>query len=171
MASLGKKTRLYGLRDVLDPSEQGGSFKRDFDSVFWNVAQDMQVPFCLLKAHAIAESSLDPQAYVDESNQRADRKGWASRGLMQVLWWPGSNRFDKYGFPDSEMMNGDLLFDPDVNVTIAAHIISDNLRSSQGNIRDAINMYNTGKKEAQYQAPGGYVDKVLGFYNQLLGGL
>jgi len=31
-------------------------------------------------------------------------------------------------------------------------------------------MYNTGKTEAQYRAPNGYVDKVMGYYEKILKG-
>jgi len=157
-----------GLPDI-DPDEQGGNFKRDFDRSFLRAAKMTGVPFAFIKAHAIAESSLNPKAKVDESNGRSDRKGWASRGLMQILWWPNSNRFAKYGHPDSELGDdGGAMFDPDLNTEIAAKLIKDNLDSVDGSVRDAINMYNTGRTEAQFKAPNGYVDKVLGYYSKLI---
>lgn len=157
------------LRDV-SPDEQKGGFKKDFDQAFLRASKARGVPFALLKAHAIAESSLNPKAFRDESSGRSDRKGWASRGLMQVLWWPGSERWKKYGHPDSELgSDGSLMFDPDINTDIAAALIKDNLKACGDNLRDAVNMYNTGKTEAQFKAPNGYVDKVLGYYNKILG--
>lgn len=159
-----------GLRDV-EPEKQGGNFKRTYDQSFKRASDKTGVPFALIKAHAIAESSLKPDAFLDESGGRADRKGWASRGLMQILWWPGSERWKKYGYPDSSLgVDGGVMFDPDINTYIAARLIADNLKSVDNNIRDAINMYNTGKTEAQFKAPHGYVDKVLGYYNTLLKG-
>lgn len=156
------------LKDI-SPNDQGGNFKRDFDHSFTRASNLTGVPFALLKAHAIAESSINPKAFVDESSGRGDRKGWASRGLMQILWWPGSERFKKYGFPDSQMgSDGSLMFDPDVNTEIAAKLIKDNLKACDGDLRDAVNMYNTGKKESEFQAPGGYVDKVIGYYSKLI---
>lgn len=159
-----------GLRDVL-PDEQGGKFKRDFDKSFLRASNMTGVPFALIKAHAIAESSLNPNAYRDESGGRADRKGWASRGLMQILWWPKSERWKKFGYSDAMLgSDGSLMFNTDVNTELAAKLIKANLKSTDNNIRDAINMYNTGKTEAQFKAPFNYVDKVMGYYNTLLKG-
>ncbi len=163
-------SKAMALEDV-DPAKQGGGYKKDFDSAFTRASEMTGVPFALLKAHAIAESSLNPKAFRDESNARSDRKGWASRGLMQILWWPGSERFKKYGFPDSELgSDGSIMFDPYVNTEIAAKLIRDNLKACSNNVRDAVNMYNTGKKESEFQAPGGYVDKVIGYYQKILKG-
>lgn len=157
------------LKDI-DPDKQGGGYKKDFDQAFIRASKKRGVPFALIKAHAIAESSLKPEAYRDESSGRADRKNWASRGLMQILWWPGSERWKKYGYPDADLGNdGSIMFDPDINTDIAAALIKDNLKATKNNVRDAINMYNTGKTEAQYKAPYGYVDKVLGYYKKLIG--
>lgn len=173
--------RLFGLLDVL-PSAQGGSYKKDYD-LFFDAAADMyNVPFALLKAHAIQESSLKAEAYRSENPQnRADREGWASRGLLQLLWANDKNnslatnklydRFKKYGYSGDQIAisNGDLLFSPKVNTEIAAALIRDNLNACGGNIRDAINMYNTGVKESVRAAPYDYVNKVMGYYNKILG--
>lgn len=161
------KQRLYDLKDVL-PENQGGNYKTDFDLYFEKSADQYGVPFALLKAHAIAESSLNPKAFMDESKTGSNRQGWASRGLMQLLFWPKSTRFEKYGFSSTRSV--DDFFDPETNIDVAAQLIRDNLRSCKGNIRDAINMYNTGAKESVRIAPNGYVDKVLGYYNKLIGG-
>lgn len=158
--------RLFNLPDVL-PENQGGSYKRDFDVYFESAANEFGVPFALMKAHAIKESSLNPKAFRDENpSKRTDRIGWASRGLMQLLFWPKSTRFEKYGFPASS--DPDDLYTPYTNIRIAAQLIRDNLNACGGNLRDAINMYNTGKKEAQYAAPGQYVDKVVGYYETMI---
>ena len=160
---------LYDLADI-DPDDQSGGYKKDHDFAFEKASVKWQVPFALLKAHAIKESSLNPRAFMDENpTKRTDRIGWASRGLMQVLWWPGSNRFAKYGYPDSILAGGEKLFDPEVGCDIGAQIIRDNLKACGGNLRDAVNMYNTGKKEAAYPAPGEYVNKVLNYYNKIRG--
>lgn len=159
--------RLYDLADI-DPAEQGGSWKRDFDLYMQAAADETGVPFALIKGHAIMESSLNPRAFRDENpSNREDRQGWASRGLMQLLFWPGSTRFAKYGFPASS--DPENLFDPNTNVRIGAKLIADNLKACNGNLRDAINMYNTGKKESQYQAPYDYVNRVLKNYQTLIG--
>lgn len=169
-ASAGESVsrRLFNLDDV-EPHDQGGKFNQDFDLFFLDAADQTGAPFALIKAHAIQESSLNPRAFMDENPKGLEtREGWASRGLMQVLWWPGSDRFKKYGFPDSSLDDGEGLFDAHINTLIGAKIIAENLRSCNGNLRDAVNMYNTGKKEAQFKAPGNYVDRVLKNYNTLL---
>lgn len=175
-----KKEILYDLQDV-DPDDQGGSYKRDYDIYFESASEEFGVPFALLKAHAIAESSLNPNAFLDENpTKRPDRIGWASRGLMQILWSPlepkkgdagiNRDRWSKYGYAASDLgIDGIRQFEPNVNVRIAAQLMRDNLNSAKGNIRDTINMYNTGKKESVFPAPNGYTDKVYGYYKKLLG--
>lgn len=161
-----EEKRLFDLPDI-NPADQGGTMKRDYDIFFAASADEYGPPFALLKAHAMMESSLNPRAFRDENpSKRTDRLGWASRGLMQTLFWPGSIRFEKYGF-DSDRSPDDL-FDPQVNIDIAAQLVRDNLKACGGNIRDAINMYNTGKKEEQYAAPNNYVDRVLTYYETLI---
>lgn len=161
--------KLFGLKDVL-PKDQKGTFKRDYDLIFSEASDKTGVPFALLKAHSIQESSIKADAFLDESGNRADRKGWASRGLMQILWWPGSERWKKYGYADKDLGTGGvLMFDPKINVDIAAQLIRDNLKACKGNLRDAVNMYNTGKKEADFAAPGDYVNKVIKYYETILG--
>lgn len=175
-----KKDMLYGLKDV-EPENQGGSYKRDYDIYFESASKEFGVPFALLKAHAVAESSLNPNAFADENpSKRADRIGWASRGLMQILWSPlepksgdagiNKNRWVKYGYPaDALGIDGIRQFEPGVNTRIAAQLIRDNLKQAGGNLRDAINMYNTGKKESVFAAPHGYTDKVYNYYKKILG--
>jgi len=151
-----------GMLPDVRPENQGGNFKRDYDDVFYEVGSDYGVPFALLKAHAIKESSLNRSAFRQEPN------GKASYGLMQVLWWPNSNRFKNWGYPDDLIRDGSLLYDPEVNVSIACEIILDNY-SRLKNLRDAINAYNTGVKESVRIAPYNYVDKVLGYYSTIIG--
>ncbi len=148
----------WNLPDV-DASDQGGVFKRDFDSYFEKASGRHGVPFALVKAHAIRESSLNANAYNVEG----------SRGLMQIYWPQGSNRLAVFGYGPSELGDGAILFDPDVNTDLGAAFIADNLKTCGGNLRDAINMYNTGKKEAVFKAPKNYVDDILGYYSQIVG--
>lgn len=164
------KTRLYGLKDIV-PEKQKGGYNTDYDLHFLAAADEFRLPFALLKAQALAESSLKASAFLDENPKKLpERQGWASRGLMQILWWPGSQRWKKYGYPDEDLgIDGIRMFEPNVNVRIAAQLIRDNLHASKGNIRDTINMYNTGKKEAVFKAPNGYVDKVYNYYMKILG--
>lgn len=160
--------RVFGLADI-EPENQGGNYKKDYDLIFFHIAEKRKVPFALLKSHSIQESSINPRAFTDENPKgRIDRQGWASRGLMQVLWWPGSNRFKKYGYDDSVLDDGEALYNPEINVDIAAQIILENLKNCDGNLRDAINMYNTGAIEAKRQAPFNYVDRVLNYYYKIL---
>lgn len=162
------KKRIYDLDDI-EPSEQGGNWSKELDLIFEDCADRHNVPFALLKAHAIMESSLNPMAFRDENpKKRVDRTGWASRGLMQILWWPKSERFKKYGYRDDMLDDGEALFDAHVNIDIGAQLIKENLVACKGQIRDAINMYNTGKKEAEFKAPYNYVDRVLTNYNTLI---
>ncbi|MEO8839786.1 MAG: transglycosylase SLT domain-containing protein [Herbaspirillum sp.] len=163
-------TPLYNLRDV-SPDQQGGGYDETYDSYFLAAAKEFRVPFALIKAHAIQESSLNPNSFVNENpNSDPSRAGWASRGLCQILWWYGSNRLARYGYTDEQIgITGGILFDPQANTRIAAQIIATNLNACGGNLRDAINMYNTGKKESDYEAPNGYVDKVFNYYQEILG--
>lgn len=161
--------RLYDLEDV-SPENQGGNFNTDYDLVFNHEAELTKVPFALLKAHAIQESSINPRAFKNENpSGRTDRIGWASRGLMQVLWWPGSQRWARFGYPDQVLNQGESLYKPEINIAIAARLIAENLKACNGNIRDTINMYNTGVKESKRVAPFSYVDKVMRNYNIILG--
>lgn len=162
--SMGEKTNLVlGLSDI-DPSIQGGSYSKEFDAPLKAGADKANIPFALLKAHAIRESSLKSGAHNDE-NAAGD-----SYGLCQLYWGTGSSlkdRFSKYGYSSDVLQNGSRLYDPYINCEIAAKLIADNLRST-GNLRDAVNMYNTGKTEAKFKAPHNYVDDVLKYYSTII---
>lgn len=148
----------------IDASEQGGNWSTEYDEYFATGSSSYGIPFALIKAHGIRESNLDPGAF------RQEPSGKASYGLMQVLWWRGSNRFAKYGFPDDMLGDGASLYNPQTNVLIACGIIRDNLNDF-GNLRDAINAYNTGVRESKRAAPGNYVNDVLKFYSKLVKGV
>src|SRR6185369_13164353 len=134
--------RLYNLSDV-EPENQGGNFKTDFDHDFIDVANARKIPFALLKAHAIQESSLKPEAYRFEPGT-SKRPDSASYGLMQLLWWEGSNRWARYGVSDDMISDGSFLYTPHLNIDLAAQLIADNLKACGGNLRDAVSMYNSG---------------------------
>ncbi len=153
---------IMGLPDINAP-DQGGSYDQSYDQSFMRAHDEFQVPWALLKAHAIRESALSSSAY------RQEPTGRASYGLLQVLWWKGSNRFNVYGYSDDSIGDGSLLYDPDVNARIASQIILANWKTCHGNLRDTINMYNTGVKESVRHAPGNYVDDVLKYYSELVG--
>lgn len=154
----------WNLPDI-DSANQSGGFGTSYDESFESASGATGIPFALIKAHAIRESSLNSSAYRFEN-----AKIGASYGLMQVLWVMGSNRFQKYGYTDDEIGDGSLLYDPEVNAFLGASIIRDNLVWLKGNLRDAVNAYNTGKPEAKFKAPFNYVNDVLAYYNKILGG-
>lgn len=155
----------FSLPDI-DPYEQGGKWTRLFDDAFREAKEKYGVPFALLKAHAIRESALKDRAIRNEP-AKGSRPVSASYGLMQILWWPGSNRFARYGMPDDYVKDGSILFTPHVNVNIAAQLIADNFKTYK-TLRDTINAYNTGVKESVRVAPGNYVDDVLKIYSTLI---
>lgn len=155
-------SNLMGWPDVM-PENQGGTFKGDYDDKFLQVSQEENVPFALLKAHSIRESSLNPTAY------HADTSAKASYGLMQVEWWASSNRFANWGYSDDTIGDGSILYDPYVSIKLGAKIIKDNY-SRLKSLRDCINAYNTGAAESVREAPANYVDDVLGYYSQLVNG-
>lgn len=165
--TVATNSRLFNLPDV-EPSAQLGNYKKDFDIYFEAAADEFGVPFALLKAHAFRESSFREKAFRDENpSKRTDRIGWASRGLMQLLFWPKSTRFAKYGFGPER--NPDDLYSPGLNTRIAAQLIRDNLTACSGNVRDAVNMYNTGVKYSTRKAPENYTENVLQTYSTLIG--
>lgn len=149
------------------PEDQQGSWSAQFDDAFLSASQKNGVPFALLKAHAIRESGLNPNAIRQEPGN-SNRPPSASYGLMQILWWQNSNRFAKYGYNDDQIGDGSLLYDPNVNTDIAAQLIRDNLNQF-GNLRDAINAYNTGVAEVKREAPGNYVNMVINYYSGIVG--
>lgn len=155
--------------DVL-PEKQGGSFNRSYDGYFYDASQVHGVPFALLKAIAIRESSLNPSAY------RLEPSGFASFGLLQVLWKQGSQRFERensrmasgsWGYPDDFIRDGSILYEPQINADIACRIIRYEY-NRYPTLRDVINAYNTGKSESKIVAPHNYVEDILGYYAKIL---
>lgn len=156
----------FSLSNLPDttPENQGGDFDTTYDSEMWDAHSKTGVPFALIKAHAIRESSLKSDAYHFDNSSEG-----GSYGLMQVEYNYGDNRFSKYGYPDSAIGEfGDALKDPGVNCYIGACIIRDNLEWLK-NLRDAVNAYNTGVKEGKREAPANYVNDVLGYYSTISG--
>lgn len=159
---LPERKNVMGLPDI-DPEVQGGSFSVKYDEVLDQISHEKGVPFALLKAHAIRESSLNSAAFRQEPN------GKASYGLMQILWWKNSNRFVNFGYSDDTIGNESNLYDPYLNVSIAASLILENWDRFNENLRDTINAYNTGVSEAKRVAPYNYVDDVIKYYKTLIG--
>jgi len=149
------------LPDV-DSTQAHDSHSKEFDDAFEMASHATGVPFALIKAHAIRESALKPDAYRYENTTVG-----ASYGLMQVLWHTGKDKFAKWGYPDEDLGTGDKLFEPDVSALLGAQIIADNL--TRLSLRDAINAYNTGVAESVRVAPNNYVNDVLKYYSQIVG--
>lgn len=170
----------WGLPDI-DRANQGGGFDQTYDESYEKASGATGVPFALIKAHAIRESSQNPSA------THADSDTESSYGLLQVEWSTDSssslwNRLAKYGSdfsgsalsPPVDFMS--VLCDPDHSAYLGASIIADNLnwldaggkKGIQG-LRDTINAYNTGTTEAKHAAPNNYVNDVIGYYQQLIG--
>ena len=152
-----------------DSSTAQDSFSKDYDENFEKAEAQTGVPFALIKAHAVRESSLNPNAYHYDNSSSG-----ASYGLLQVEWnatGPNANRLIVYGsqFSADQMQNGSALYDPDTNCYLGACIMRDNLNRFKGNIRDAINAYNTGVAESVRAAPDNYVNDVLKYYSEIVG--
>lgn len=156
----------WGLPDI-DSSDQSGGYDTQYDSCFEKASGQTGVPFALIKAHAIRESSLVASA------KHADFGVGTSYGLMQVEWNASgklANRLAKYGpYSADDLRDGSILFDPDVSAYLGACIIRDNLNWLQGNLQDAINAYNTGHSVAKGLAPKNYVNDVLTYYGNIVG--
>lgn len=164
----------WGLPDI-DSANQGGAFDTSYDESFEKAAGATGVPFALIKAHAIRESSLNPNA------THSDGGTQGSQGLLQVEWDSDSgssfyDRLSKYGsqYSGENIENGTCsLSDPDTSAFLGASIMADNLNwlckgGIQG-LRDAINAYNTGTTEANHEAPANYVAGVLNNYAAIIG--
>lgn len=165
----------WNLPDI-DSSNQEGGYDTSYDESFEKASGATGVPFALLKAHAIRESSLNPNA----SHQDTDSE--SSYGLMQVEWSTDENstlfnRLSKYGSQyQGSNLDIAMLSEPDNNCFLGASIISDNMgwlnpggRNGLQGLRDVINAYNTGVAETTREAPANYVNDVIGYYQKLIG--
>lgn len=159
-------TNAWNLPDI-DSSEQKFNYDRTYDESFEKASNETGVPFALLKAHAIRESALKSDAYHYD-----DATNGASYGLMQVEWnstGTNYNRLSQFGYSGDTIKDGSILYDPDTNAYLGACIIKQNLSRFNGNVRDAINAYNTGAAESVRPAPNNYVNDVVVYYSQLTG--
>lgn len=162
----------WGLPDI-DSANQTGGFSSTYDESFEKASGATRVPFALIKAHAIRESSLNPNA------SHADTASNASFGLLQVEWSTDSasslyDRLSKYGTQYSgDQLNPTVLSDPDTSAFLGASIMADNLgwlaKGGLQGLRDAVNAYNTGSAEAVHPAPANYVNDVLKYYAAIIG--
>lgn len=110
-----------------------------YDALFQAAGQAYGVDPALLKAHAAQESAFDPHAYRAEP-----RIGDASYGLMQLLYTT-ARRYSNVSIPtaaDRQELTG--LYEPGLNVPLAARLIADNLAAAGGDVDTAIAAYNEG---------------------------
>lgn len=133
------------------------------DELFQKWGAYFGVEWQLLKAHAIVESSLDPNAVNETDNE--------SIGLMQILCRPDGNggcmnRLNVEGWSEATR---EKLFNPDFNIRIGAGILAWNIRHY--GLPRGIAMYN---RYAEKDSPIGgpfqnqaYVDKVLSNYRRI----
>lgn len=158
-----EKTGLAALPDCA-PEDQGGSYSRAYDDAFMLASQKTGIPFAWIKAQSLRENGKqNASAHTLEPGSGG---GTYSFGLMQIHWVPGKNRFAFTGFPDDNLGDGSQLYDPYTNAYIGARFLKDGW-DRFGNLRDAINQYNTGVAESKRVAPGNYVNDVIRYYSAL----
>jgi soluble lytic murein transglycosylase-like protein len=102
----------------------------------------------LLKAHAQVESSFNPAAFRQESGGRA------SRGLMQVLDTT-ARRLGYTGPLGNDTTHVGGLYDPAVEIPLAAQLVRENLQGANGAVNVAIAAYNEGLPRALVDFTGG----------------
>lgn len=152
---------------VIDPSTEISTMQgsETLDQIFQKYGLRYGVDPLLLKAIAMQESSLNPEAV--RNNPPHD----ISVGLMQVLCIPGANgicmnRFNVEGWDGTTF---DMLKDPDKNVQIAAQILAWNLEKF-GSPRGIAVYNNWSARTAPVDGPfpnQHYVDRVTSFYADL----
>ncbi len=116
------------------------------DSIFNKVAKEQNVPVSLLRAICWAESTHSPIAY----NHSDGGSGNSSFGLCQVLYTTAKmnnlidlgceRNFDYY----DKVKSNCRLFDPHVNITLAAKILRKLLSRYNEDWVNSIAAYNTG---------------------------
>lgn len=133
------------------------------DGLFEKWGKTYSVDPLLIKAHAVVESSMDPNAV-----NRSD----PSYGLMQILCRnkDGGACTNNFNIDGWKGMTVQQLLNPDVNIRMAAQIIKFNLRYG---LPRAIAVYNSwDQRVAQISGPfknQAYVDAVRTAYRNLGG--
>lgn len=165
MTSAKDETKVISSKNLPDvePENQSGNYDTTFDQFYKDAGDEWGVPFALIKAHAIRESSQNATAYHYDNP-----KSGASYGLLQVEWVKGSNRFASWGYGDDKISDGSPLYDCSLNCELGTRIMKDNLNRFSS-LRDAVNAYNTGVAEKIRVAPANYVNDVLKYYSKILG--
>jgi soluble lytic murein transglycosylase-like protein len=138
-----------------------------YDDEFQKWATKYGVDWKLLKAHAMAESSLMAGAFNPEKKGAQD----GSYGLMQIYVVTDAlgrvvNRLNVDNWPPAKP---EALFDPDYNVQIGAQIVASNIKA--WGMPRAVAVYNNFSARKSPQAgpfPNQvYVDRVLKNYRRL----
>lgn len=161
--SIGMKSvDISSLADI-DPSDDKSNYTHTYDSFFKAASDKSNIPYALMKAHALRESALNSGAYHFDNISRG-----ASYGIMQVEYLKGRDMYSGYGYTDDQLVDGSPLYDLTINCDLASKIIRNNL-SRFPTLRDAINSYNTGKSEKDRPAPNNYVNDVLKYYSEIVG--
>ena len=137
--------------------------KQDLDSLFVKHGAVTGVPWQLLKAVAMRESSLNPDAINEEYDGPG---GVASRGIMQVLC---PQKLNVPGWKGREPEGGcNVLFDPDKGIHFGAHILKWNLETF--GFPRGVSVYNNySMRKAPLHGPfsnQGYVDAILRYFIQ-----
>lgn len=139
--------------------------KNEIDALFLKYGTLYNVPPNLLKALAVVESALKPNAI--RNNPPND----VSAGLMQVLCLPGANGVctNKFNVDGWQGMTLQRLLDPETNIKIGAQIIAYNLRTY--GYKRGIAVYNSwSARNSPADGPfpnDAYVNKVLSLVNKL----
>lgn len=138
----------------------------DLDALFQKHGAASGIPWQLLKAVAMTESSLNPAALNHEGDTTDER---ASRGLMQIL---APSPLNVRGWKNNRPSEGlEALFNPDVNLYYGRQILSWNLET-YGAPR-GIALYNRwAERHSPVNGPFNnqyYVDRVLGYFEQFGG--
>lgn len=161
-------------REVEMIGPKGEPKKRTLDEIFADNGERFGVDPLLLKAIAMAESSLNPSAL--RNNPPRD----VSAGLMQVLCIPDANGYCK-NQPDISLSDYDpaewsavtleAMYDPEISVYWGARILSSYLRD-YGYPKGVARYNMRAARDAPLNGPfpnQAYVNKVLSNYRKLKG--
>lgn len=150
-------TNAFGVADVIQEKNP------TLDDLFQKWAEVYHIDWRLAKAHAIVESSLNPDAVNETDNE--------SLGLMQILCKPDGtggcvNRLNVDGWTDATR---ERLLDPDFNIRIGTQIIASNIKAY--GLPRAIAVYNRfAERHSPIDGPfenQKYVDRVSKVYEDL----
>ncbi|MDH5188838.1 MAG: lytic transglycosylase domain-containing protein [Rhodospirillaceae bacterium] len=135
----------------------------NLDLLFQKHGGAFGIPWQLLKAVAMRESSLNPLALNEENDGEG---GQASRGLMQILT---PNRLNIIGWSGAYPLGGvNTLFDPDKNIYYGAQILKWNMET-YGLYRGIAIYNNWSQRNEPANGPFSnqyYVDGIINYFKQ-----